>query len=121
MPKRWVERAQGKEIEMFMASNQFKIASGREGAFERMRAAEHARLGFAPGLISLRFDRGPKLEGRTLYYRITIWKTEDDFLAWRISEQIHENVERARDTGPQWGGRSPLEEFEEKFSKDSLH
>jgi heme-degrading monooxygenase HmoA len=106
---------------MFMASNQFKIASGREGAFERIGAAQHARLRFAPGFIGLRFDRGPKMEGQTLYYRITIWRTEDDFLAWRISEQIHENVERARDTGRQWGGRSPLEEFEEKFSKDRLH
>ena len=106
---------------MFMASTQFKIASSREGAFERVRAAQHARLRFAPGFISLRFDRGPKMQDQTLYYRITIWKTEDDFLAWRISEQIHENVERARDTGPRWGGRSPLEEFEEKFPRRRLH
>lgn len=110
-----------KEIGMFMASNRFKIASGGECAFEKVKADEHDRLRFAPGFISLRFDRGPRMDGETLYFRITIWNREDDFLAWRISEQIHENVDRAKDDVRPCGRRSALQDFEKRFSKETRH
>ncbi|ARN80417.1 antibiotic biosynthesis monooxygenase family protein [Methylocystis bryophila] len=106
---------------MFMASNRFKIPSGGESAFEKMKADEHARLRFAPGLISLRFDRGQMMESETLYFRITIWNREDDFLAWRISEPIHENVDRATGDVRPCGSRSALQDLEKKFSKETRH
>jgi len=106
---------------MFMASNQFKIPAGHEGRFEKVRVAQHARLRFAPGFISFRFHKGPQKEGHTLYFRVTVWEAEDDFLAWRIAEQIRENVERVKDGAWGWGNPSPSEEPEPQFARSTRH
>lgn len=106
---------------MFMASNQFKIPNGREGTFEKARAAQRARLRLAPGCINFRFHKGPEKEGHTLYFWITTWEAEDDFLAWRIAELIHENVERAMDVERLRTGMSSLEDIETGLSRNTLH
>ena len=105
---------------MFMASNQFKIPNGREGSFEKACAAEHARLRLAPGCLNFRFHKGPEKQGHTLYFRITMWEAEDDFIAWRIAEQILENVERAMDVQRRWTTMSSSEDTE-KLSRRTLH
>lgn len=78
---------------MFIASNQFEVIKGREQAFEDAWLARRARLLEAPGLISVRFHRGGEKDGCVLYFTLTMWRTEESFLAWKT-------VELARDTLP---------------------
>lgn len=93
---------------MFMASNQFKIVKGQEEAFENMWAARNARFHQAPGFISSRFQKGRENGNHVLYFSLTVWATEECFLAWRSSERFREDPE---DMSQRRHGASPLDDL----------
>ncbi len=101
---------------MFMASNQFKVVKGREEAFENAWSATRARLHEAPGFISLRFHKGQEKGDHVLYFSLTMWETEESFLAWRGVDLSHAGRENA---GQRRLGPTRLEEFGGMISRSN--
>ncbi len=71
---------------MFMATNQFAIMKGCEKTFEVIWELTHDHLKNAQGFIRLRLERGPPKDGKSMYFVITMWENEADFLSWRCVE-----------------------------------
>ena len=82
---------------MYIAMNRFKVRNGAEEEFETIWKTRDSSLAEVPGFIEFRLLRGPmnEADGYTLYASHTIWRTEDDFVAWTRSEnfrQAHRNA-----------------------------
>lgn len=71
---------------MFMATNQVEIVGGCEKTFEVVYELTLENLREAAGFLGSRIERGPTKGGRSLYFVITIWAREADFLSWRCVE-----------------------------------
>lgn len=67
---------------MFVAMNNFKIASGREADFERQWRERDSYLQGVPGLVQFALLKGDT-EGE--YISHTIWESKEAFLAWTQS------------------------------------
>ena len=94
---------------MFMASNQFKVIKGCEETFETAWRETSIRLREAAGLIGFRFHRGREIGPHVLYFSITMWETEENFLDWRRAELYGGSL------GPRCASR--LEEFDATISR----
>lgn len=68
---------------MFIATNNFKVAKGRESDFEDSWRNRRSYLDGVPGFVSFALLRGD-LEGE--YVSQTTWEDRDAFLAWTRSE-----------------------------------
>lgn len=82
---------------MFIAMNRFKVAAGREDAFEEVWKNRDSRLNEMPGFVEFQLLRGPHNaeEGYTLYASHTVWRSQEDFQAWTKSENFrnaHKNA-----------------------------
>ena len=97
---------------MFMASTQFEVVKGQEETFESLWAARSSRFHETPGFISFRFKKGPERENHVLYFSLTMWATQQSFLAWTSSELFLEGYENAERHGRPHQSSCRLEEFE---------
>lgn len=87
---------------MFIAMNRFKVAAGKEEAFETVWKNRDSSLSDMPGFVEFRLLRGPhnEEEGYTLYASHTIWQSREAFTAWTKSEnfrQAHKNAGQNKD------------------------
>lgn len=68
---------------MFVAMNNFKIASGREGDFERAWRERQSYLEGVSGFVQFALLRS---DAPGEYISHTIWRDRDAFVAWTQSE-----------------------------------
>jgi heme-degrading monooxygenase HmoA len=68
---------------MFIATNNFKVAKGREHDFEEQWRNRESHLGGVPGFISFALLRGDN-EGE--YVSQTTWESRQAFLDWTKSQ-----------------------------------
>ncbi|MEM1371159.1 MAG: antibiotic biosynthesis monooxygenase, partial [Pseudomonadota bacterium] len=64
---------------MFVAMNRFKVALGKESAFEQVWRGRDSHLHEMEGFVDFHLLSGPKRGDYTLYSSHTIWKTRSDF------------------------------------------
>lgn len=95
---------------MFIAMNRFRVAPGKEEAFEQVWKNRQTYLDELPGFVSFYLLKGPKHEDHSLYTSHTIWQSYEHFEAWTRSEafrKAHANAGQNRDLyvgGPQFEG-----------------
>lgn len=82
---------------MYLAMNRFKVIEGQETEFEDVWKNRESSLNEMPGFVEFHLMRGAlnEDEGYTLFASHTVWKSEDDFIAWTKSEnfkQAHKNA-----------------------------
>src|SRR5688572_6456861 len=68
---------------MFIATNNFKIAKGREADFETAWRSRETHLDGVPGFVRFALLRGDA-EGE--YVSLSTWENRDAFMAWTQSE-----------------------------------
>ncbi len=69
---------------MFIAMNNFRVVSGREGDFETTWRTRESHLADVPGF--LRFHLLREAEGE--FISMSEWATREDFVAWTQSENF---------------------------------
>lgn len=97
---------------MFIAMNRFRIARGREDAFEEMWRKRDSHLDGVPGYREFRLLRGPQDEEMTLFASHTIWDSAADFEAWTKSESCRKAHANARAPEGTYLGHPVFEGFE---------
>lgn len=73
---------------MYIAMNRFKVAKGKESAFEEVWRSRKSYLHELPGFIEFSLLRGQEREDHTLYSSHTVWATKADFTHWTTSDQF---------------------------------
>jgi heme-degrading monooxygenase HmoA len=81
---------------MYIAMNRFKVALGREEAFEEMWRSRDSYLDEVPGFEQFHLLRGPSDQSSTLFVSHSHWKSESDFIAWTESESFRKAHAQAR-------------------------
>jgi heme-degrading monooxygenase HmoA len=81
---------------MFIAMNRFRIAAGREEAFEELWRKRESYLDEVPGFREFHLLRGPSGEGETLYASHSVWDSREAFDAWTRSESFTRAHAQAR-------------------------
>ena len=104
---------------MFIAMNRFKVAKGKESAFETIWSSRKTRLNELPGYISFHLLKGPERDDHVLYSSHTMWESRSNFEAWTRSEQFrdsHRNAGETRSEGV-YLGHPEFEGFEAVLSE----
>ena len=81
---------------MFIAMNRFRIAPGREDAFETLWRERESHLGGVPGFREFHLLRGPSSDEATLYASHTVWDSRRAFEDWTESESFRKAHANAR-------------------------
>lgn len=81
---------------MFIAMNRFRIARGREDAFEALWRNRESQLDGVPGFREFHLLRGPEDDAATLYASHSLWETRAAFEAWTRSEAFRKAHAQAR-------------------------
>jgi heme-degrading monooxygenase HmoA len=68
---------------MYVAMNRFRVASGREGDFERVWKERESYLKGVPGFIRFALLRA---EAGSEYVSHSTWRDRESFIAWTQSE-----------------------------------
>ena len=97
---------------MFIAMNRFRIAPGRESAFEAIWTGRESHLENVPGFRSFHLLRGTQTEEHSLYCSHSIWETRAAFEAWTRSEAFRKAHAQAGDTRNLYLGPPVFEGFE---------
>jgi heme-degrading monooxygenase HmoA len=85
---------------MFIATNRFRIAHGREDEFVEIWRKRDTYLEGVPGFKEFHLLRGPREETYTLFASHSIWESRQAFEAWTKSEafrKAHAQAGGARD------------------------
>jgi heme-degrading monooxygenase HmoA len=85
---------------MFIATNRFRIAHGREDEFVEIWRKRDTYLEGVPGFKEFHLLRGPRDETYTLFASHSIWESRQAFEAWTKSEafrKAHAQAGGARD------------------------
>ena len=70
----------------YIAMNRFRIAPGREAAFEEMWRSRESYLSEVPGFEGFHLLRGPSDQSSTLYASHTIWDSRESCERYRSSD-----------------------------------
>ena len=97
---------------MFVAMNRFRIAPGREAAFEELWRRRDSRLAETPGFVAFSLLKGPATEAHSLYVSHSMWESRAAFEAWTKSPQFRAAHADAGDTRDLYLGPPDLELFE---------
>jgi heme-degrading monooxygenase HmoA len=97
---------------MFVAMNRFRIAPGREEAFETLWRARDSRLAQVEGFRSFMLLRGPSQADHTLYVSHSVWADRAAFEAWTRSEHFRHAHASAGDARAMYLGPPKLELLE---------
>jgi heme-degrading monooxygenase HmoA len=81
---------------MFIAMNRFRVARGREEAFEEMWRRRDSYLAGVPGFREFHLLRGPSTDEGTLFVSHSVWDSRDAFEAWTNSEAFRKAHAGAR-------------------------
>lgn len=99
---------------MYIAMNRFRVAPGRETAFEAVWIGRESHLAEVPGFLEFRLLKGPSAAGHTLYASQSVWASEAAFRAWTRSEAFraaHAQAGEGRELylgPPEFEGFSPV-------------
>jgi len=97
---------------MYIAMNRFRIALGREDAFETLWRERDSYLEGEPGFRSVPLLKGATDDECTLYASHTIWESEADFRVWTESESFKKAHAQARAPQGTYLGHPVFEGFE---------
>ena len=97
---------------MFIAMNRFKVAPGKEDAFEQVWKSRDSRLNQVPGFVEFHLLRGQENEDHTLFASHTIWQDKAAFEAWTKSDHFREAHKNAGDNKGLYLGHPQFEGFE---------
>lgn len=81
---------------MYIAMNRFRIAPGREDAFEAIWRERTSYLDTVPGFKEFHLLRGPAGAEFTLFVSHSVWANEEAFRAWTRSEAFRKAHGQAR-------------------------
>ena len=81
---------------MFIAMNRFRIAHGREDAFEELWRKRDSQLDGVPGFLEFHLLKGPSDDAGILYSSHTQWESRAAFEAWTKSESFVKAHAQAR-------------------------
>jgi heme-degrading monooxygenase HmoA len=98
---------------MFIAMNRFRIARGREAAFEALWRERDSHLDGVPGFQRFHLLRGPDDDEATLYASHTLWDSRESFEAWTKSEAFRKAHANARAPEGTYLGHPVFEGFEQ--------
>ncbi len=96
---------------MFIAMNRFRVARGKEAAFEEMWTSRESHLQGVPGFVVFHLLKGPAQEDHTLFASHTMWADEEAFRAWTRSEAFRKAHAGARPSTDLYIGPPQLEFF----------
>ena len=98
---------------MYVAMNRFKIAPGKEEAFEAIWRNRQSNLAEVPGFQQFHLLRGESNEDFTLFATHVIWETEQYFNDWTTSDHFKKSHARAggASTESMYLGRPNFEGF----------
>jgi heme-degrading monooxygenase HmoA len=85
---------------MFIATNRFQIAPGREEEFVEIWRRRDTYLEGVPGIKEFHLLRGPEDETHTLFASHSVWESRAAFDAWTRSDafrKAHAQAGGARD------------------------
>ena len=97
---------------MYIAMNRFRIAPGRETAFEDIWKGRQSYLDEVAGFREFRLLKGPTDETATLYASHSVWNSRADFEAWTNSEAFQKAHGQARAPEGTYLGPPVFEGFE---------
>lgn len=96
---------------MYIAMNRFKVIKGQEAEFEEIWRNRPRNLHELEGYVSFNLLKGATAEDHTLYSSHTVWKTEENFIAWTKSQQFRDSHKGAGDRKPMFLGHPNFEGF----------
>lgn len=96
---------------MYIAMNRFRVRKGSEADFEAVWLNREVHLDRVPGFVEFHLLRGPEREDHVLYSSHTVWRSEDDFVAWTRSEAFRAAHRGAGDNKPLYQGHPEFEGF----------
>jgi heme-degrading monooxygenase HmoA len=97
---------------MYIATNRFQVALGRESVFEELWRQRDSYLDEVPGFQSFHLLRGPSNDKSTLYVSHSTWESAGDFIAWSESEAFRMAHSKARSPEGTLLGHPQFEGFE---------
>ena len=97
---------------MYIAMNRFRIALGREDAFEEQWRSRESQLDKVPGYREFHLLRGPSSEECTLFVSHTLWESSKHFVDWTESEAFKKAHGKARSPEGTHLGPPQFEGFE---------
>jgi heme-degrading monooxygenase HmoA len=103
---------------MYIAMNRFRVARGREEAFETLWRERDGRLSEVPGYRAFHLLKGPEAADHRLYASHTIWESHAAFLAWTRSEHFRAAHAKAGDNRSMYLGSPQFEGFEVVLAED---
>jgi heme-degrading monooxygenase HmoA len=71
---------------MYVATNRFRVAAGREEDFERAWRERESYLDEVPGFLRFALLRADTAEGETAFVSFSEWESRAAFEAWTNSE-----------------------------------
>ena len=81
---------------MYIAMNRFRIARGREEAFEELWRKRESHLDGVPGFREFHLLKGPSDDTATLYASHSVWESGAAFEAWTKSQNFVKAHAQAR-------------------------
>ncbi|MFQ5512217.1 MAG: antibiotic biosynthesis monooxygenase family protein [Candidatus Krumholzibacteriia bacterium] len=97
---------------MYIAMNRFKVARGRESAFEEVWRNRQSYLDDVPGFREFHLLRGPSTDEITLYASHSQWDSREAFTAWTKSDAFKRAHGRTHSTEATIVGHPQFEGFE---------
>ncbi|MEM1052383.1 MAG: antibiotic biosynthesis monooxygenase [Pseudomonadota bacterium] len=97
---------------MYIAMNRFRIALGKENAFEQVWANRDSHLKNVPGFKKFKLLRGASGEEHTLFVSHSVWESLDAFIGWTKSEAFRAAHANAGDNRDMYLGPPQFEGFE---------
>jgi heme-degrading monooxygenase HmoA len=97
---------------MFIAMNRFKIAPGKEDAFEEVWRQRESHLENMAGFVNFNLLKGPSLDDHTLFASHSTWKDHSAFEAWTHSDAFKKVHAQAGQTKGLYLGHPNFEGFE---------
>lgn len=97
---------------MYIAMNRFRVAEGREEAFEATWRERQSYLDDVPGFRKFHLLRGSSSDGVTLYISHSQWDSRQAFKAWTQSDAFRQAHGRTHESKANIVGHPQLEGFE---------
>lgn len=111
----WAAENQRKALRrstMYIATNRFQVALGRERVFEELWRERESYLDTVPGFRDFHLLRGPSSEESTLFVSHSTWESSEAFVAWTESESFRKAHSQARSPKGTLLGHPQFEGFE---------
>ncbi len=103
---------------MYLTMNRFKVARGKEEAFEELWRSRDSHLKEVAGFVAFHLLRGPEREDHTLYSSHTTWRDRAAFEAWTRSDAFRAAHSGVRPQADLYLGPPELEVFDSVQSID---